>query len=88
MKENYDPTNAWRDENGDTEDIGKMENKLIYVSKKQFLLKIKHKSKKGVLGFTFSIFHLSCTVGNSMNMKEAANFIAGKARIVSLLIHP
>ena len=88
MKENYDPTNAWRDENGDTEDIGKMENKLIYVSKKQFLLRLNTKVKKVFWVSPFPIFHLSCTVGNSMNMKEAASFIPVKVRIVSLLILP
>ena len=41
---------------GDTEDIGKMKHKLIYISNKQILPKIQHKSEKDALGSTFSSF--------------------------------
>ena len=59
-----------------------MKHKLIYISNKQILPKIQPKSEKDALVLPFPLFQLSCTVGDSMNMKEVASFIADKVRII------
>ena len=66
----------------DTKDIGRMKHKLIYISNNKYCPRFNTKVKKMPWVPPFPLFQLSCTVGNSMNMKEVASFIPNKVRIM------